>query len=104
MGSRLVGAALGIAAGAAGGFVAGLFELWLRQAANRARRRSGGPQARNEVLVPIWLPGAVAGAVIGAVRTGLEGWGPAALISFSVPVAGWLCARILLLILDLLKN
>jgi hypothetical protein len=104
MGSPLIGAALGIVAGGAGGFVAGLFELRLRQAANRARRRGGGPEARNEVLVPIWLPGAVVGAVIGAVTTGLWGWGLSALISFSVPVAGWLSARTVALVLDLLKN
>ena len=91
-------------AGAAGGFVAGLFELRLRRAANRALRRRGEPVARNEVMVPIWLPGAVAGAVIGAVTIRLGGWGHSALISFSVPVAVWVSIRILVLILDLVKS
>lgn len=104
MGLWVIGALLGAVAGAAGGFVAGLFELMLRRAANRARRRSGGPVARNEVLSPFWLPGAVVGAMIGAATIGLGGWGRTALVGFFVPIAVWLAVRLFGLVFDRIRN
>ena len=78
----------------------GLCELMLRRAANRARRRRGEPVARNEVLPPIWVPGAAAGAVTGAITVGTSGWGRVILAGFSVPVMVWLAVRLVGLVRD----
>ena len=104
MKSWLAGAILGLAAGAVGGFLAGLCELMLRRAENRARRGLGGPVARNEVLPPIWLLGTVAGAVAGAVTIGLGGWTRAVLAGFGVPIAAWLTVRLVSLGFDRIRG
>ena len=99
-----IGTILGMVAGAAGGYLASLFELKLRQAANKARRRRAEPVARNEVAPPFWLPGALAGAVVAAVSSSRVRWLGAALPAFSAPVVAWLLLQALTSILDLIRR
>jgi hypothetical protein len=95
----LIGAILDIVGSAAGGVLAGLTELTLRRRANRARTHRNEPTVRNEVLLPLWMPGAIAGAVIGVIAIGSGGWVRAALLALFFPIVARFSLRILALLI-----
>jgi hypothetical protein len=73
--SHLVsGLALGALSGALGGFVSGIALLQLNRFRNRLAAKRGEPLAKNLVRPSFHVPGALAGAIAGAVTSQRGDW------------------------------